>query len=206
MGMAAVWQPACQGRARRLPEPAGVHHPLGCRASVQPNGAAAASAMPDLTVPWWELVARAAAVYAGLLVLVRLSGKRTVGQFTPFDLLVVVLLSEGVSNAMLGGEESLAGGFIVACTLLGLHAVVSRLTARSDRIRRLAEGDAVVVGYDGRILEDRLRAGHVSREDVLQALREADCDVADMKLALLEAYGRISIVRQAAGMAAHLRP
>lgn len=95
--------------------------------------------MFELALPWWELVLRAAAVYAALLVLMRLSGKRTVGQFTPFDLLVVVLLSEGVSNAMLGGEESLLGGLIIACTLLGLNGIVSRLTARSDRIRKVAQ-------------------------------------------------------------------
>ncbi|KQP02131.1 DUF421 domain-containing protein [Pseudorhodoferax sp. Leaf265] len=161
--------------------------------------------MFELTLPWWELVLRGTAVYTTLLVLMRLSGKRTVGQFTPFDLLVVMLLSEGVSNALLGGEESLAGGLIVACTLLGLNVLVSRASARSDRIRKLAEGEPVVVGCNGRILADRLRAEHVTREDVLQALREADCDVADMKLALLEADGRISILRHAEGMAAHLR-
>lgn len=161
--------------------------------------------MLDLQLPWWELVARAALVYGALLVMVRMSGKRTVGQFTPFDLLVVVLLSEGVSNALLGGEESLVGGLIVAATLLGLNAIVSRLTARSDRMRRLAEGEAVVVGRDGKVLRERLKAEHVSYEDLLQALREADCDIADMKLALLEADGRISILRQAEGMAAHFK-
>lgn len=161
--------------------------------------------MFELSVPWWELVLRATAVYAALLLLMRMSGKRTVGQFTPFDLLVVMLLSEGVSNALTGGEESVLGGLIVACTLLGLNALVSRLSARSDRIRKLAEGEAVVVGYDGRILDERLRAEHVTREDVMQALREADCDVAEMKLALVEADGKISILRRAEGMAAHLR-
>nr|WP_145548347.1 YetF domain-containing protein [Variovorax boronicumulans] len=161
--------------------------------------------MFEMSLPWWELVLRGTAVYAVLLLLMRLSGKRTVGQFTPFDLLVVMLLSEGVSNALTGGEQSLVGGLIAACTLLGLNALVSRLSARSDRIRKLTEGEPVVVGYGGRILEDRLRAEHVTREDVLEALREADCDVADMKLALLEADGRISILRQAKDMAAHLR-
>lgn len=161
--------------------------------------------MFELTLPWWELVLRAAVVYGALLVLVRLSGKRTVGQFTPFDLLVVVLLSEGVSNAMLGGEESLLGGLLIAGTLLGLNAIVSRMSARSDRFRKLAEGEAVVLGHDGRLLEHRMRQEHVTREDVLQALREADCELADMKLALLEANGRISILRRAEGMATSLR-
>ena len=161
--------------------------------------------MFDLQLPWWELVTRSALVYVVLLVIVRMSGKRTVGQFTPFDLLVVVLLSEGVSNAIQGGEESLVGGLISAATLMGLNTVVSRLVARSDRVRRLTEGEAVVVGRDGEILHARLRAEHVSREDLLQALREADCDIADMKLALLEADGKISILREAKGMAAHLK-
>lgn len=161
--------------------------------------------MFEMSLPWWELVLRGAAVYGALLVLMRLSGKRTVGQFTPFDLLVVMLLSEGVSNALTGGEESLLGGLIAACTLLGLNALVSRLSARSERVRKLTEGEAVVVGYDGRILDARLRSEHVTRDDVLQALREADCDLADMKLALLEADGKISILRRAEGMAAHLR-
>ncbi|WP_326540461.1 hypothetical protein [Pseudorhodoferax sp.] len=62
--------------------------------------------MFELHVPWWELVVRAAAVYVVLMVLIRLSGKRTVGQFTPFDLLAMVLLSEGVSNSMLAGDAS----------------------------------------------------------------------------------------------------
>ena len=59
--------------------------------------------MWDLSLPWWELTLRALAVYAALLLLMRLSGRRTVGQFTPFDLLVVMLLSESVSNALSGG-------------------------------------------------------------------------------------------------------
>jgi uncharacterized membrane protein YcaP (DUF421 family) len=161
--------------------------------------------MFELEHAWWELVLRAVAVYGVLLVLVRWSGKRTIGQFTPFDLLVGMLLSEGVSNALSGGDASLLGGLLVAATLLGLNALVSRLSARSDRFRRMTEGDVVVVGIDGVILDDRLRAEHIARDDVLQALREADCDLADMKLALLEADGRISILREASAMATQLR-
>lgn len=152
--------------------------------------------MFDLLVPWWELVIRAAAVYLVLLVLVRLTGKRTVGQFTPFDLLVVVLLSEGVSNAMLGGEESLLGGLIVASTLLGLNAIVSRIAARSKRARWMTEGEPVVVGRDGRIFKDRLLKEHLSEDDLYQALREADCELEEMRVAFLEADGQFSILKR----------
>jgi uncharacterized membrane protein YcaP (DUF421 family) len=111
--------------------------------------------MSELNSPWWEVVVHVAIIYAALLVMVRLSGKRTVGQFTPFDLLVVMLLSEVVSNGLTGSEESVAGGLIAAATLVGLNGLNSRATARSERLRRLAEGTPVVVGYQGKILDDR---------------------------------------------------
>lgn len=66
--------------------------------------------MFEMTSHWWEPIARAAIVYGVLLLLVRISGRRTVGQFTPFDLLVVMLLSESVSSALSGGESSVTGG------------------------------------------------------------------------------------------------
>jgi uncharacterized membrane protein YcaP (DUF421 family) len=150
-----------------------------------------------LEVSWLELVVRVTIIYVALLVLVRLSGKRTVGQFTPFDLLVVMLLSEAVSNGLTGSEDSVTGALIAAATLLGLNGLVSRATARSEGLRRLAEGTPVVVGYEGRILEDRLKQEHVTREDLLQALREADVDVHEMKLAVLEADGKFSVLKDA---------
>ena len=152
--------------------------------------------MLELEVPWWELVGRALVVYLFVLAMVRFSGKRTIGQFTPFDLLMVVLISEGVSNALSGGEQSLLGGMIVVCTLFAVNALTNRLSLRSARFRRLVEGEAVIVGRDGRILRERLKEQHVSEEDLFQALREADCDLADMKFALLESDGRFSILRQ----------
>jgi len=96
--------------------------------------------MFDLALPWWEFGVRAAVVYLVLLAMVRISGKRTVGQFTPFDLLVVMLLSEGVSNSLSGGDESLLGGLIVAATLIAINLAVAFATARSRGVRDLVEG------------------------------------------------------------------
>src|SRR5690606_31362247 len=152
--------------------------------------------MFQLVVPWWELVARALAVYLFVLALVRFSGKRTIGQFTPFDLLMVVLVSEGVSNALSGGEESLFGGVIIVSTLFAVNSLTNRLSLRNARFRRLVEGEPVIVGRDGQILKDRLMAQHVSEADLFQALREADCDLKDMKFALLESDGRFSVLRR----------
>ncbi|MBL8302405.1 MAG: DUF421 domain-containing protein, partial [Ideonella sp.] len=105
--------------------------------------------MFQLELPWWELVTRAALIYAGLLVLVRISGKRTVGQFTPFDLLIVMLLSESVSNGMLGGDDSLVAGLLVAATLIALNLAAAFVTSRSERMERLLDGEPVIVGRDG---------------------------------------------------------
>lgn len=155
--------------------------------------------MFQLSVPWWELPARAALIYAVLLVLMRLSGKRTVGQFTPFDLLVVMLLSESVSAGLNGGDESVTGSLLAAATLIALNVVVAVLTARSVKLQTLAEGAPVLIGRDGRVFPRALEKNHVPMLDVERALREADCDLKDMKYAFLEADGGISVLKASSG-------
>ncbi len=155
--------------------------------------------MFDLQAPWWELPVRAALIYAILLVFVRISGRRTVGQFTPFDLLVVMLLSESVSQGLTGGEESVTGGILSAVTLIGLNVAVAFVTSRSKRAQHVFEGDAIVIGKDGRLLADVLKRERVPMADVRQALREADCELAKMRRAFLEADGKISILQESDG-------
>ena len=155
--------------------------------------------MFEMSSSWWEPPARAAIVYAVLLLLVRLSGKRTVGQFTPFDLLVVMLLSESVSQGLNGEEHSVTGGLLAAAALILLNTLVAFLTARSPGAHALVEGEAVLVGRDGELLPAVLRKNHVPLADVERALREADCDLKDMKRAFLEADGEISILKDSTG-------
>lgn len=152
--------------------------------------------MLDMQLPWWEFVVRAAVVYGVLLVMVRLTGKRTVGQFTPFDLLVVMLLAEGVTNSLSGGDESLVGGLILAATLVTLDMTIALVSSRSAKADSVLQGKPVLVGRDGVIYEDVLRRERVPRADVEQALRGADCDIEDMRMAILEANGEISILKR----------
>ncbi|MES2787364.1 MAG: YetF domain-containing protein [Pseudomonadota bacterium] len=149
-----------------------------------------------MELPWWEFVARAALIYAVLLAMIRVSGKRTVGQFTPFDLLVVMLLSETVSEALSGGDHSVSGGLIGAATLIALNLAVAVTTARSQRLMRIVEGEAVLVGKDGQFYEAVLKRHHISMSDANQTLREADCELKDMRCAILEADGQISILKR----------
>jgi uncharacterized membrane protein YcaP (DUF421 family) len=152
--------------------------------------------MFDMSLPGWEFMVRAAVVYAALLVMVRLTGKRTVGQFTPFDLIVVMLLSEAVSSSLSGGDESLIGGLIAAATLVALDVLAAVLTSRSKRLDKLLDGAPVLVGRDGVIYTDVLKRERVPRSDIDQALRAADCQVEHMRMAILEADGSISILKQ----------
>ncbi|HZN46171.1 MAG TPA: YetF domain-containing protein [Ramlibacter sp.] len=152
--------------------------------------------MFDMQLPWWEFAVRAGVVYLVLLAMVRLTGKRTVGQFTPFDLIVVLLLSEAVSGSIAGQDESLTGGLIAAATLLLLNVLIAFASSRSQRIDTLVEGNPVLVGRDGVIYEDVLRRERVTRSDVDKALREADCELRDMRMAILEADGVINIMKK----------
>lgn len=151
--------------------------------------------MFDMELPWWEFIVRGLAVYLLLLVMVRLSGRRTVGQFTPFDLLVVMLLSEAVSNSLSGGDESLVGGLICAATLVAINALIAVSTTRSKTMSKVVDGSAVLIGRDGVFFDKVLRNCRLSDSDVEEALREHDCPRSEMKCAFLEADGEITIMR-----------
>ena len=150
--------------------------------------------MFSMTASAGELVARAVCIYVVLLFLMRLSGKRTVGQFTPFDLLVMLLLSEGVSNALSGGEESLQGGLLTAAVLIGLNYLASFMTARNHFLKWLIEGEPKLIGRNGELDKEVLRREMVAEGDVMKRLREEDRQLKDVAKVYLETDGQISFV------------
>jgi uncharacterized membrane protein YcaP (DUF421 family) len=155
--------------------------------------------MFDLSLPWWEFIVRGVIVYCALLVLVRMSGKRTVGQFTPFDLLVVMLLSEAVSNSLSGGDDSIGGGLLIACTLIVLNISLGFVSSRSKRLATIIDGESVLLGRDGRLYHDVLKKNRIAESDVEQALREADVELADARCIFLEADGSITVLEKKGG-------
>jgi len=152
--------------------------------------------MFDMALPWWEFLVRGIVVYLVLLLMVRVSGRRTVGQFTPFDLLVVMLLSEAVSNSLNGGDDSLVGGLIIAAVLVALNMLMSFLSSHSRKMSDLLDGTAVLLGRNGRIFENVLKKCRLSQEEIDEALREADCTLDEMACAFLEADGRVTIQKK----------
>jgi uncharacterized membrane protein YcaP (DUF421 family) len=144
-----------------------------------------------------EFVARAALVYVAIMVLVRLSGKRTVGEFTPFDLVVVILIGESTQGALTGGDESVVGALIVSATLIAMNYTVGFITARSKLADRIVEGEAVLLMRDGRVLADVLKRNNVPESDLDEALRaEGVAERQEVRREFLETDGTISVIRK----------
>lgn len=153
-----------------------------------------------LSAPWWHYVLRAVAIYLMVMVLVRISGKRAVGQFTPFDLVLLILIGNAVQNGLNGGDNSLTGALILAACLIALNYAVAYLTSRSRRIEHVIEGVPKVLARNGVVYEEVLRAELVSLDDFHQAMRMNNvADPDNIALALLETNGSISVVPREAG-------
>lgn len=153
-----------------------------------------------LQVPWWELVLRGFLVYAGIFLFMRFSSRREVGEFTPFDLAVLLILSEAVSPALTGEEQSWTGAMIVVATLLGLNWGISELNLRFRRVERWLQGEPVMVIRDGQVLYRRLRDCRITHGDLLTALRKQGCTrPSEVALAVVEPDGSISVTPRDGG-------
>src|SRR3954468_16809000 len=143
-----------------------------------------------------EIAVRSAVVYLIVIIGIRLSGKREVGQMTPFDLTLLLLLSNSVQNAMTGPDTSLMGGAVAAGTLLVLNYGVAVVSGSNRRLRRLIEGEPSLLVHDGKIIDSHMARERVSRDELHRALREhgiKSCD--QVALAVLEVDGSISCLK-----------
>jgi len=150
--------------------------------------------MFNLAIPWTEFIVRGVVVYVFLLVLLRLTGRRQVGQLAPFDLVLLLVLSNAVQNSMNGGDNSLVGGLISAATLVALNFAVGSLTYRSKRLEALIEGRPQLLVHNGTLFEDVLRSAKLTHHELNAALSRGGCAcVDDVHSAVLENNGSISV-------------
>jgi uncharacterized membrane protein YcaP (DUF421 family) len=155
--------------------------------------------MFNLNIPWWQFPLRGLIVYFAVLLGIRLAGKRELGQMSPFDLVVILLLANAVQNSMVGPDTSVSGGLIAAGTLLAANVVVSRAATAVPGLRRLTAGDPVLLMTDGRLLMDRLRRAGLDSRELEQAAREHGvAGLAEVRQAVLEVDGSISIIPMSA--------
>ena len=135
-------------------------------------------------------------IYMFVFLGIRLLGKRDVGQMTPLDLVLLLLIANAVQNAMTGPDTTVVGGLAAAATLLVINALVTRLLWRHKKIRRLVEGTPTLLIRHGKLLTQNLTKENLSIDDLLQALREHGvATMEDVSLAVLEIDGSISVLK-----------
>lgn len=151
--------------------------------------------MWNLSIHWWELIARGLIVYFFLILILRSTGKRQIGQMSPFDLVLLMVLSNAVQNSMNGGDNSVTSGIILAVTLVFANWTVGKLTSSSKLMAELIEGDPQVLFHNGIVYEKALKDSQITRQELLAAVHKAgyaDLDV--IRAAILENDGTISVI------------
>jgi uncharacterized membrane protein YcaP (DUF421 family) len=146
-------------------------------------------------VPLVEKVVRPLIVYAVLVMLVRLAGKRELAQLNPFDLIVLLMLSNTVQNAIIGNDNSLTGGVVGAVTLIAVNWFVVRFMYRHEKLDRLIEGDPVTLVEDGRVLRDCLDKEMITVAELEAAAhRQGFGSLDEVGRAVLEPGGTLAFI------------
>jgi len=151
--------------------------------------------MIHMSIPWWEFLVRGVVVYTFLILLLRLTGKRQVGQLAPFDLVLLLVLSNAVQNSMNAGDNSLVGGLISAATLVLVNWLIGYATYRNKKLEALIEGRPLILIHHGRLYEDAMSRAQLTHHELNAAIRQAGVSCPDDVLsAILENNGAISVI------------
>jgi uncharacterized membrane protein YcaP (DUF421 family) len=141
-------------------------------------------------------VIRATVAYIFLLLVLRLSGKRTLAQITTFDFVLLLMISEATQQALVDSDNSMINAGILVTTLVGINILMSLLKQRSKFIERLLEGMPLVIVANGKPLEERMDKERVDMDDLLDAARESQGleSLDEIKHAVVERSGQISVI------------
>ena len=146
-----------------------------------------------LQTPLVELILRAAVIYFFLLLVMRVIGRHEFGQLTPFDLILLLIISESISEAFTAGDDSLLAGLVSASTLLTLSVLVSFGQYKSKRFRKIVSPEALKVIENGHVIERSLRRELMTRDDLIERLRARGIDgIEKVRVAYIESDGDIS--------------
>jgi uncharacterized membrane protein YcaP (DUF421 family) len=151
--------------------------------------------LPDLPSDLLGVAIRTVVVYLFLIAALRLAGKREMGQLSVLDLVLVLVISNSVQNAMVGSNVTVWGGLVAVVALIATDRALIFVRSRSPRFERFFEGEPTLLVRDGVVLEAAMRREGVDRHELQQALREHGVlDLAEVRLAVLEVDGTISVV------------
>ena len=153
--------------------------------------------MLDMSMSIGEHIVRAATIYLFLFVMLRFIGKKHVGEMAPFDLVVLLILSETVQNAMVGDDKSLGGGIISAATLIFLAQAMNYVSWRSKKASRFIEGTPKILVRNGRRIVRMMARERVTMSELSEAMRRQGCsNIAEVRVAMLENDGKISVLKR----------
>src|SRR5262245_9464292 len=141
-----------------------------------------------------ELILRAVLIYAFVFVLLRMVGSKHVGELAPFDLVVLLILSDSVQNSLIANEISVTGGMISAASLFGVNQVIGYISTRNKKAERFLEGKPRILVRHGNVCKRVLAREQIPRSELLEALRREGCtSLTKVRYAILENDGHISI-------------
>lgn len=159
------------------------------------DGLLVGASMWRLAQPWWEFVLRAVLVYGFLLVMLRLTGKRQVGQLAPFDFVLLLVLSNAVQNSMNAGDNTVSAGLILVVTLMAANGLVAWGSYRSKAVELVLDGKPEILVHNGQVDEGILRRNRITRHELMAAIRQVGLtDLAQVRVAILENNGRINVI------------
>lgn len=142
-----------------------------------------------------EKIVRPLLVYAFLVLILRVGGRRELGQMNAFDLVVLLTISNTVQNAIIGNDNSLLGGLVGATTLVLINLLVVRFLYRHPKLDRKIEGEPVWLVRDGRIIEENLRREMVTEDELLAAVRrQGVSSIKECDQVILETSGTITVI------------
>lgn len=151
--------------------------------------------MFTMSIAWWEFILRGVVIYIFLLLILRLSGKRQTGQLSPFDLVLLLVLSNAVQNSMNGGDNSLIGGMISAGTLVLLNHFVGQLTFKSKFLEKVIEGQPKILIHNGKIDHNVLSSEMMTQHELDLALRQTGVlSAEEVHIAIIENNGAVSVI------------
>ena len=145
-----------------------------------------------------DSILRATCMYIALLVVFRIAGRRSLGDLTTFDFVLLMIIGEATQQALLGNDFSLTNSMLVIVTLIAIDVGLSLLKQRSQWVQRLIDGGPTIIVENGKILHKRLRHARLVEADVMEAARSSQGieTLEQIKFAIIERNGKISVIAQ----------
>lgn len=152
------------------------------------------------TVPLTEIVLRTVIVYIVVFALLRVAGKRELGQMSVADLVVILVIANAVQNSMNGGDNSVTAGLVAAATLVAMNLVLERVGRHLPWFSRFVVDQPTLLMDDGELIESHMDRENVSKEEIEMAAREHGlADLSEVRMAILEPDGSISVIPNEGG-------